>query len=158
MLQRNLLIILSFLILLASAFSQRHEKMKPMQKMEELKKVKLIEILEMDEETSIKFFTRRSEHMKKMDALNQASKEKMEQLDDMLIEQKENSDQVLKKAIDEYLQIQDNIMLERQNFMKSTSEVLTIEQFGKLVVFEDKFRNEIGGLLFRERNKRMRDD
>ena len=158
MLQRNLLIILSFLLLLTSAFSQRHEKMKPMQKMEELKKVKLIEILEMDEETSIKFFTRRSEHMKKMDALNQASKEKMEQLDDMLIERKESSDQVLKKAIDEYLQIQDNIMLERQNFMKSSSEVLTIEQFGKLVVFEDKFRNEIGGLLFRERNKRMRED
>ena len=158
MLQRNLLIILSFLILLTPGFSQRHEKMKPMQKMEELKKVKLIEILEMDEETSIKFFTRRSEHMKKMDALNQASKEKMDQLDDMLIEQKESSDQVLKKAIDEYLQIQDNIMLERQNFMKSSSEVLTIEQFGKLVVFEDKFRNEIGGLLFRERNKRMRED
>ena len=158
MLQRNLLLILSFLILLTSAFSQRHEKMKPMQKMEELKKVKLIEILEMDEETSIKFFTRRSEHMKKMDALNQASKEKMEQLDDMLIERKESSDQVLKKVIDEYLQIQDNIMLERQNFMKSSSEVLTIEQFGKLVVFEDKFRNEIGGLLFRERNKRMRED
>jgi hypothetical protein len=158
MLQRNSLIILSFLLLLASAFSQMHEKMKPMQKMEELKKVKLIEILEMDEETSIKFFTRRSEHMKKMDALNQANKEKIDQLDDMLIERKENSDQVLKKAIDEYLQIQDNIMLERQNFMKSSSEVLTIEQFGKLVVFEDKFRNEIGGLLFRERNKRMRED
>jgi hypothetical protein len=158
MLQRNLLTILSLLILLTSVFAQRHEKMKPMQKMEELKKVKLIEILQMDEETSIKFFTRRSEHIKKMESMNEANKEQMEGLNEMLIDRKEVSDQALKKAIDEYLQIQDNIVLERQNFLKSASEILTIEQFAKLIVFEEKFRTEIGGLLFRERNKRMRED
>ena len=158
MLYRNWLAILSILILFTSAFAQRPEKMKPMQKMEELKKIKLIEILQMNEETSIKFFTRRSEHMRRMDDLNQANKEKMDKLDEMLDDREENSDQILKKAIDEYMQIQDNIMLERQNFIKSASEILTTEQFGKLLVFEEKFRNEIGGLLFRERNKRMRDD
>lgn len=158
MLQKNLLTILSLFILLTSAFAQRHEKMKPMQKMEELKKVKLIEILQMDEETSIKFFTRRSEHMKRMEGLNQASKEKMDQIDEMLTERNENNDQVLKKEIDEYLLLQENVMRERQNFFKSTSEILTIEQMGKLVVFEEKFRNEVSGLLFRERNKRLRDN
>jgi hypothetical protein len=158
MLKRNWLTILSVLILFTSGFTQRPERMKPMQKMEELKKIKLIEILQMNEETSIKFFTRRSEHMRKMDDLNQANKEKMDRLDEMLNDREEKSDQVLKKAIDDYMQIQDNIVLERQNFIKSASEVLTIEQFGKFLVFEEKFRNEIGGLLFRERNKRMRDD
>jgi len=158
MLQRNLLTIISILILLTSAFAQRHEKMKPMQKMEELKKVKLIEILQMDEETSIKFFTRRSEHMKRMEGLNQASKEKMDQLDEMIIDRKENNDQVLKKAIDEYLQIQENVIRERQYFFKSANEILTIEQMGKLVVFEEKFRNEVSGLLFRERFKKQRND
>ena len=158
MLYRNWLTILSVLILFTSAFAQRPERMKPMQKMEELKKIKLIEILEMNEETSIKFFTRRSEHMRRMDDLNKVNKEKMDQLDEMLNDQEEKSDQILKKTIDDYMQIQDNIMLERQNFIKSASEILTIEQFGKLLVFEEKFRNEIGGLLFRERNKRMRDD
>lgn len=158
MLYKNLLTILSIFILLTSAFAQRHEKMKPMQKMEELKKVKLIEILQMDEETSIKFFTRRSEHMKRMEGLNQASKEKMDQLDEMIIDRKENNDQVLKKAIDEYLQIQENVIRERQYFFKSANEILTIEQMGKLVVFEEKFRNEVSGLLFRERFKKQRND
>lgn len=158
MLYKNLLTIISILILLTSAFAQRHEKMKPMQKMEELKKVKLIEILQMDEETSIKFFTRRSEHMKRMEGLNQASKEKMDQLDEMIIDRKENNDQVLKKAIDEYLQIQENVIRERQYFFKSANEILTIEQMGKLVVFEEKFRNEVSGLLFRERFKKQRND
>jgi len=158
MLHRNWLTVLSLLILFTSAFAQRPERMKPMQKMEELKKIKLIEILEMNEETSIKFFTRRSEHMRRMDDLNKVNKEKMDQLDEMLNNQEEKSGQILKKTIDDYMQIQDNIMLERQNFIKSASEILTIEQFGKLLVFEEKFRNEIGGLLFRERNKRMRDD
>ena len=158
MLHRNWLTVFSLLILFTSAFAQRPERMKPMQKMEELKKIKLIEILQMNEETSIKFFTRRSEHMRRMDDLNKVNKEKMDQLDEMLNDQEKKSDQILKKTIDDYMQMQDNIMLERQNFIKSASEILTIEQFGKLLVFEEKFRNEIGGLLFRERNKRMRDD
>ena len=158
MLHKNLLTILSVFMLLTSVLAQRHERMKPMQKMEELRKIKLIEILQMNEETSVKFFTRRYEHMKRIENLNQTGKEKMDQIDEMLTEQKENSDQVLKKAIDEYLQIQENIMRERQNFLKSATEILTIEQMGKLVVFEEKFRNEVSGLLFRERFKKQRDN
>ena len=158
MLHKNLLTILSVFILLTSALAQRHERMKPMQKMEELRKIKLIEILQMNEETSVKFFTRRYEHMKRIENLNQTGKEKMDQIDELLTGQKENSDQVLKKAIDEYLQIQENIMRERQNFLKSATEILTIEQMGKLVVFEEKFRNEVSGLLFRERFKKQRDN
>jgi hypothetical protein len=155
---KNLLTFLTVFILITSAFAQRHERMKPMQKMEELKKIKLIEILQMDEETSVKFFTRRSEHMKRMENLNQISKEKMDQLDEMLTDRKENNDQVLKKAIDEYLQIQESIMRERQSFFRSANEILTVEQMAKLVVFEEKFRNEVSGLLFRERFKKQREE
>jgi hypothetical protein len=155
---KYLLTILAVFILVSSAFAQRHERMKPMQKMEELKKIKLIEILQMDEETSIKFFTRRSEHIKRMENLNKISKEKMDQLDGMLTDLKENNDQALKKEIDEYLQIQENIMRERQSFFKSANEILTVEQMAKLVVFEEKFRNEVSGLLFRERFKKQRED
>jgi hypothetical protein len=158
MIYRNLLTALSIIILFTPAFAQRHDRMKPMQKMEELKKIKLIEILQMDEETSVKFFTRRSEQIKKVENLNQASKEKMDRIDEMIEDGKENKDPNLKKTIDEYLQLQENVMRERQNFFKSASEILSTEQLGKLVVFEEKFRNEISGLLFRERNKRLRGD
>lgn len=158
MLYKNLLTVFSVLILFISAFAQRHERMKPMQKMEELKKVKLIEILQMDEETSVKFFTRRSDHMKKIEGLNEAGKIKIDQIDEMIKDQKEKNDPALKKAIDEYLQLQENVMRERQNFFKDASEILTTEQMAKLVVFEERFRNEISGLLFRERFKKQRDN
>ncbi len=158
MLHKNLLTVLSIFILLTSAFAQRHERMKPMQKMEELKKVKLIEILQMDEETGIKFFTRRSEHMKKIEGFNETGRLKIDQIDEMIKDQKENYDPILKKLIDEYLQLQENVMRERQNFFKDASEILTTEQMAKLVVFEERFRNEISGLLFRERLKKQRND
>jgi hypothetical protein len=158
MLYRNMIVVLSIIILFTSSFAQKHDRMKPMQKMEELKKIKLIEILQMDEETNVKFFTRRSEHIKKIESLNFASQQKIEQIAGIIEDGKESNSTNLKKAIDEYLQLQENVMQERQNFFKSASEILTIEQLGKLVVFEEKFRNEVSGLLFRERNKRLRDN
>lgn len=158
MLHKNLLTILSIVILFTPAFGQRHERMKPMQKMEELKKVKLIEILQMDEETSVKFFTRRAEHMRKIGGLNEAGRLKIDQIDEMIKDQKEKNDPVLKKAIDEYLQWQENVIRERQSFLQAASEILTTEQMAKLVVFEERFRNEVSGLLFRERFKKQRDD
>ena len=158
MLHRRLLTVISILVLLTSAFAQRHERMRPIQKMEELKKIKLIEILQMSEETSVKFFTRRAEHIKKIEGFNQASKEKIDQIEEMLKNTNDSNDPILKKTIDEYLQLQENVIRERQNFFKSAEEILTIEQMGKLVVFEEKFRNEVSGLLFRERKKKERNE
>lgn len=154
MINRYLITVISILVLVSTGFAQRHERMKAMQKMEELKKIKLIEILQMDEETSIKFFTRRSEHMSKVENINQAIKDKMNQIEEMVTNIKDKNDPTLKRAVDEYLQLQEKVMRERQNFFKSVSELLSYEQMGKLVVFEEKFRSEISGLLFRQRMKK----
>lgn len=158
MLHKKFLTVIFISVLLTSGFAQRHERMRPIQKMEELKKIKLIEILQMSEETSVRFFTKRAEHSKKIEGLNQASKEKIDQIEEMLNNINDNSLPTLKKAIAEYLQLQENVMQERQNFFKSAEEILTMEQMGKLVVFEEKFRNEVSGLLFRERKKKERND
>ena len=159
MLHKRLLTVIFISVLLTSTFAQRHERMRPIQKMEELKKIKLIEILQMSEETSVRFFTKRAEHIKKIEGLNQASKEKIDQIEEMLNNTNDNSIvPALKKTIAEYLQLQENVMRERQNFFKSAEEILTMEQMGKLVVFEEKFRNEVSGLLFRERMKKQRNE
>jgi flagellar hook-basal body complex protein FliE len=126
--------------------------------MEELKKIKLIEILEMDESTSIKFFARRSEHQKKIEGLHKTAKLQIDQLDELIKDEKNSSDQVLKKSIDEISQIQENISRERQSFIKSAAEILTPIQMAKLVVFEERFRDEVSGILFKERFKKRRDE
>jgi hypothetical protein len=158
MLYRILLTILSIFVIVATTLAQRPERMRSLEKMEELRKIKLIEILEMDEETSIKFFTRRSEHMKKMEGLLEQGKEKIDQIEGLIEGENEKNSATLKKNIDEYLLVQDNIIQERQNFVKSASEILTTEQFAKFVVFEEQFRNEISHLLFRERNRKPRNN
>ena len=78
----------------------------------------------------------------------------MEQIENLLRDKNEVD---LKKTIDEYLQIHQSQLNERQNFFKSVNEVLSIQQMAKLIVFEEQFRNQLSGLLFRERSKKMRD-
>lgn len=157
MIHRILIAIYFIIIISVTSFAQPMGKMRPFQKMEELKKIKLIEILEMNEETSLKFFTRRSEHMKRIELLNESGRIKIDQIDEMIKSRKDKNDPALKKSIDEYLQNQENIIRERQSFFKTVSDILTTEQLAKLVVFEERFRNEVSGLLFRERNKKLRD-
>jgi hypothetical protein len=135
--------------------AQMNRRMKAHDKMEELKKIKLIEILDMDESTSIKFFTRRSEHQKKIEGLHQAAKLQIEQLDDLIKDDKSSNEQALKNSIDEYLKINETIIKERQSFFKSATEILSTDQMAKLVVFEERFRDEVSDLLFRERFKRQ---
>lgn len=149
---------MSVLFLLSPTYGQRFERMKAREKMEELKKIKLIEILQMDEETSIKFFSRRAEHMKKVETIHFAEQEKINQLNDLLKNEKERNPSVLQKAIDEYLALQENIIKVRQNFFKTAGEILSVEQMARLLVFEERFRDEISGLLFRERSRKKRED
>ena len=59
-----------FLIMIFSSLSEaqpeKHKHMfGPSDKIRELEKIKLIEILDLDEETTLKFFARRNEHLKK---------------------------------------------------------------------------------------------
>lgn len=158
MLRGIFLIIVAFLFVISNSLAQTPGRMKAFKKMEELKKIKLIETLQMDEETSTKFFTRRAEHMRKMDDLNELNRQKIEQIESMLKEKKPKQESMLKKAVDEYLQTEENIVKERQNFLKSISELLSPEQMAKFVVFEEHFRNEISGLLLHRRMKQMRDN
>lgn len=145
-----------FTALIFSSFITTHAqgRMRAFQKMEELKKIKLIETLQMDEETSIKFFSRRTEHIKKIEGLNEHKDRQIEIIEDLVRNKKEGA---LKKAVEEYYQIKDKIHKERQNFFNSISDILTEEQLAKFIVFEERFRSEVSALLLKERNKRFRE-
>lgn len=145
-----------FMVLIFSSFgtAQPLGRMKAFHKMEELKKIKLIETLQMDEETSIKFFSRRTEHIKRIEGLNELKDKQIEIIEDLIVDRKEGN---LKKAVEEYYQIIDKIHKERQNFFNSVSDILSNEQLAKFIVFEERFRSEVSSLLLRERNKRFRD-
>ena len=58
--------------------------------------------------------------------------------------------------IDKYLSYDNEIEKEREAFIHSLSDILSVTQIAKLVVFEKKFRDEIRDILFKTRMERRR--
>jgi hypothetical protein len=126
-----------------------------MKKIEQLEKIKLIEALDMDEQTTLKFFARRNEHNNKMKEFMDKSREQLNAIDDKLKEKPVNEKE-LNSMIDKYYADEREIGKEKEAFIKSVSDILTITQIAKLVVFEMKFREEIRDILFKNRMDKRR--
>jgi len=123
----------------------------PHKRLEELEKIKLLEVLEMNEETTLKFFSRRNAHMERLMELNEQIQYKSEEIRELI---KDNSDkQELKNSVKEYLELESKLPKEKSDFVNSLSDILNEKQIAKLVIFEKKFREEIRGIIFRERGK-----
>ena len=111
----------------------------------------LIEYLDMDEETTLRFFARRTEHRKKVEEQQTELEKKIDELDDLMKSDRIMLEGDLKARIDEILQIQAEFHNERVNFISSLNDILTYTQIANLLVFERKFKDEVRRLLFKER-------
>ncbi len=119
----------------------------------QLEKIKLIEILEMDEETTLKFFSRRSEFERKMDKIHKAINEELDKM-----EQTVNSDNVqdeeLKAAIEELNLMHQKLDENKSDFTNSLDDILSYEQIAKMILFERRFKEELRRAIFKD--KRMK--
>ncbi len=151
----NKKIILIILLLFSSSFinaqDDRHHRKGPGEKMKDLEKLKLIEALDMDEETTLKFFSRRNAHMDKMEGLREKEDELIEEMNDLAQSTDNPKDPQLKKMIDDTFKIRDEMDEERKTFINSLTDILTYKQVAKLIAFEPRFKKEIRDILFKER-------
>ena len=119
----------------------------------QLEKIKLIEILEMDEETTLKFFSRRSEFEREMDGIHKAINEKLDEMEQMV-----NSDNVrdeeLKAAIEDLNLKHQKLDNMKADFINSLDDILSYEQIAKMILFERRFKEELRKAIFKD--KRMR--
>ena len=138
-----------------AAFSQseRHQNMAPMKKIEELEKIKLIDALGMNEETTLRFFARRSKFKDEQRKLFDQENDLISKMEDAA-KGGESSDSDLKNMINQYLDLDNQIISARQKFINSLPDILTYKQISELLVFEKRFREEIRNLLFKERMRR----
>lgn len=153
---KNLLI--PFLIILMiplAVYSQsmRHQDMGPMKKIEELEKIKLIDALGMNEETTLRFFARRSKFKDEQRKLFDQENDLISKMENSVKSGKSN-DTDLKTMINQYLDLEDQIVNAKQKFINSLSDILSFKQISELLVFEKRFREEIRSLLFRDRMRR----
>ncbi|MFO7524317.1 MAG: hypothetical protein R6W68_02595 [Ignavibacteriaceae bacterium] len=153
------LILLSVILFIISglAFSQNRDKryLKGNSKIEQLEKIKLIEALEMNEETTLKFFSRRAEHRKEMQSLQEGADIKLDELKDLL-ENGETPDHILKQKLDSYFVIEKNINDSRNKFFVSLSDILSQRQISRLIIFERSFKRELKDVILRDQHKRRK--
>ncbi len=144
-----------FLLLLSLTINYSAEaqnrKMMANDKIEQLEKLKLIEILNLDEETSVRFFSRRSEFKKTMEDYRHRLDNHIELLDELIKHGNQTNSTEYKKQINEFWKIENEQFNERKKFHDSLSGLLSDEQLAKLIVFERHFRDEIRHILMRNR-------
>ena len=151
---------LIFLVAISSSLSEAQPKHKrmfgPPDKIRELEKVKLLEVLDMDEETTLKFFTRRNEHLKKMEELNKSCDDELGKIEEKIKNSENDNDPEFTKLVDDYLTEQDRFNAERKAFLNNVKDILTPIQLAKLVVFEQRFREEIREILYRDKRREIK--
>jgi ribosomal protein S15P/S13E len=126
-------------------------------KLNQLEKIKLIETLEMDEETTLRFFSRRNENQTKMEKLNERADEIITQMEDILKAGKVYTEAELESLIANANSIQKQMVQTKSDFINSLNDILTTEQIAKLIIFERRFKDELKRAMFKGRKFRNKD-
>ena len=147
------------IVISIQSLSQMHDR--PPQhmrdKVNQLEKIKLIEVLEMDEETTLRFFSRRSVHQTKVNELIEHTDEIITQMEDIFKAGKVYTEAELKSLIEEANAIHNQIVQSKSDFINSLDDILTTEQIAKLIIFERRFKNELKRAMFKRRNRKFQD-
>ncbi len=145
---KKIFLTIIFLCLVGSAVNaqmrpRNNKEMKPLQRIEQWEKMKLIEVLNLDEETSIRFFARRRDNQMKVREILDQRENAMNELENEIRDGSLSNDAAYKEKINNLLSFESKITVERENFVKSLSDILTPQQIAKMIVFESKFRREV---------------
>ena len=148
-----LLIIILLVPTTLNAQRNQDGKHKVPERIMQLEKIKLIETLEMDEETTLKFFARKSESDREMEKIQKAIDDKLDMME-LLINSNNLQDEEFKTALDEINLMHQKLVENKTNFIKSLNDILSYQQIAKLVLFERKFREELRRAIFKDRKKK----
>ncbi len=150
---KNILLIMSFILLTSFGLSAQpiRDDRGPMKKIEDLEKIKLVETLNMNEETTLRFFTRFDKFKQSQHQLINKSNNIIDKLEDLVKDGKGDNDAKIKQLVNEHFEIEEQLVKGRENFVHSIRDILDQNRIAKLLVFEKRFREEIRNALFRQR-------
>jgi len=149
--KKLIFLVILMAVITAGTEAQNRNRMRAHEKIEQLEKIKLIEILGMDEETSIRFFTRHAEFKKVLGENQTRCEKQIDVLNDLVNSGNQTNSTEYKKQLNEFWKLETELLNERKKFYDSLSGLLSDEQVAKLIVFEKQFRDEIRNILMRER-------
>lgn len=122
-------------------------------KLAELEKIKLIETLQMDEETTLRFFSRRSEHMQDQKKLMNSRRELLQELEKKFKNEEKLSEEEYQAYFDKLTLSEKQMLDNKIEFYESLPDILTSEQIAKLIVFKFSFMKEIRDVMRKGRRR-----
>ncbi len=141
------IIVLMFLTGLVYPQKMKDKILKNKNKLEQLEKIKLIESLDMNEETSVRFFSRRNDLKKEIEILENRNEEIIIELENTFNSSDNSNESRQTEFLNELMLNRLNIEQKRQHFISSLNDIFSKEQVCKYVVFEKKFKDEIRRVL-----------
>ncbi len=128
---------------LPAALAQQEEEGKrpALERLNEIRRIKLIEFLNLKEEQSVRYFTREKDFRAAERDLFSRRKALIDQLDGMVKDDAGEPD--IQKKMEEIADVDQKILSSRWDFTKKCADILTPQQVGKLVVFEQRFQEEV---------------
>jgi hypothetical protein len=118
-----------------------------------LEQVKLLDYLNLDEETAVRFISRRKAFLNAQKEINDERKTLLDSISTLL--DKKTSKANYKKLVNEELVLERKLLQQRRDFIKNLKNILTQEQIAKVIVFENRFKKDVMKMMFR-RDRRMR--
>lgn len=127
------------------------------QRIEQFKKLRMIEALKLDDDTSIRFFTKYNKHEEVMRGINKERDDLIDQLQDL---RKSDSDAAgMEKILTELTSLDTKQAEERARFLDDLKTVLSTKQIADLIIFERNFARNVRQVMqemARERRQGMR--
>jgi len=148
-----LLIIIALFSTTINAQRNQDRKHKVPERIMQLEKIKLIETLEMDEETTLKFFARKSRSDREVEEIQKDIDKKLDTME-QLVNSDNSLDEEFRTGLDELNFMHQKLVENKKNFLKSLNDILSYKQIAKLVLFERKFREELRRAIFKDRGKK----
>jgi len=147
-------VLLGIAVAQACAQPGRPPEGQPFEKVDQLRKVRMIDELDLKEEQSVRFFARLNDFDKKRRELMKAKHEALNTLERLM---KENADEKeLEKSFPTIIAFDQQLASERAKFFAGLSDILSVTQRARLLVFERSFERELRDAVRETRNRRMR--
>lgn len=137
------------LIFISVTSLQAQGRRNAFRKIDQIDLVKLLDVLNMDEQTTTKFLPKRKAFVEK----RRESVLKLDSLEKFIekgIKEDKAGGNDVKKAINEYLELEKYIFTLRYDHINSVKSILTTEQLANYLQFDRKFKQELRDII-RER-------
>lgn len=122
-------------------------------RLEQLKKIRLMEILKMEEEPSLRFFSRYNKHEEEMRGFEQRRNSLIDRLQQM--REQDATDADLQKLTNELRTVGEDAYKTREKYLDDISRVLTPKQFVDYIIFDRTFLRNLREMMRDVQRERM---